>query len=161
MLNWRGIMERTIAIILLALAFVALPVASFACDAFIGAGISLNKQFGDTINFNLGKNIGLGNTAFGLAGLNLGVTWGVNYDLNALAGYPYGYGGLGSVTQGNLGYFIDMTVDATNGAGFNGAPWGLPLVEQGLTTTHYGQSVAEQALINDVQVLLPYAGLLY
>ncbi len=153
-------MERTIAIMLLALAIIALSAASIAGDAFIGAGISLNKQFGDTISFNLGKNIGIGDTAFGLAGLNLGVTWGVNYDLNALAGYPYGYGGLGSVTQGNLGYFLDLTVDAANGAGFNGAPWGVPLAEQGVTTTHYGQSVAEQAQINDVQVLLPYTTML-
>ncbi|AFD00180.1 hypothetical protein Mtc_1426 [Methanocella conradii HZ254] len=153
-------MERTIAIIFLALAVVALPTASFACDAFIGAGINLNKQFGDTINFNLGKNIGIGDTAFGLAGLNLGVTWGVNYDLNALAGYPYGYGGLGSVTQGDLGYFLDLTVDAANGAGFNGGSWGVPLFEQGVTTTHYGQRVAEQAQINDVQVLLPYTAML-
>jgi hypothetical protein len=133
--------------------------ASTSSSAFLGAGINLDKQFGNSIDFNFGKNINVGNSAFGLAGLNIGVDWGVDYDLSALAGYPYGYGGLGSVTQGDLGYFINLNVDAVNGAGFNGAPWGLPMNDQGVTTTHFGKQVAEQANINDVQVLLPFSGM--
>lgn len=146
--------------LLFAVAIVAsLLVASSACNAFIGAGINLNKQFGDSINFDFGKNINVGNSAFGLAGMNVGVNWGVDYDLAALAGYPYGLGGMGSVTQGDLGYFIDVNVDALNGMGFNGAPWGLPMSEQGTTATHFGNRIAEQAQINDVQVLLPFSGM--
>jgi hypothetical protein len=152
-------MDRTRALLIAAALVVTLTLASSACNAFIGAGISLNKQFGNSIDFNLGKNVQIGDTAFGLAGMNIGVNWGVNYDLNALAGYPYGYGGLGSVTQGDLGYFVDLTIDATNGAGFNGASWGIPLLEQGVTNTHYGQSVANQAQINDVQVVMPFSGI--
>jgi len=75
--------------LLFAVAVVAsLLVASAPCGAFLGAGISLNKQFGDSINFDFGKNINVGNSAFGLAGMNVDVNWGVNYDLAALAGYP-------------------------------------------------------------------------
>jgi hypothetical protein len=146
--------------LLIAVAITALLLATVpASNAMIGAGISLNKQFGNSIDFNLGKNINLGNTAFGLAGMDIGVDWGVNYDLNALAGYPYGYGGIGSVTQGNLGYFINLNVDAQNGAGFNGAPWGVPSAQQAVQTTHFGKQIAQQANINDVQVLLPFAGM--
>jgi len=151
-------MDKVRALLFAVAIVTLLLVASSGCNAFLGAGINLNKQFGDSINFNLGKNINVGNTAFGLAGMNVGVDWGVNYDLNALAGYPYGYGGLGSVTQGNLGYFINLNVDALNGAGFNGAPWGLPMDQQGITSTHFGKSIAEQANINDVQVALPFSG---
>ncbi len=144
--------------LLITVAIVAvLLIASSSCNAFIGAGINLNKQFGKSINFDFGKNINVGNSAFGLAGLNVGVDWGVNYDLAALAGYPYGYGGVGSVTQGNMGYFIDLNVDSLSGMGFNGAPWGAPLMEQGTQATHFGRRVAEQANINDIQVALPFA----
>jgi hypothetical protein len=146
--------------LLFAIAIVAtLLAASTSCGAFIGAGINLNKQFGDSINFNLGKAVNVGNSAFGLAGLNVDVNWGVNYDLAALAGYPYGYGGLGSVTQGDLGYFVDVNVDSLSGAGFNGAPWGVPTGQQEIQTTHFGNQIAEQAQINDVQVLLPFSGM--
>ena len=149
-------MVRIKALTCLVAMAIVLLMASTSCNAFIGAGINLDKQFGDTINFNFGKNIPIGNTAFGLAGLNLGVTWGVDYDLNALAGYPYGYGNVGSVTQGNLGYNLGITMDATQGAGFNGADWGVPLAQQGITTTHLAKQIAENAQINDVQVLSPW-----
>jgi hypothetical protein len=152
-------MDKVGALLFAVAIVAALLVASSSCCAFIGAGINLNKQFGNSINFDFGKNINVGNSAFGLAGMNVGVNWGVDYDLNALAGYPYGYGGVGSVTQGNLGYFIDLNVDALNGMGFNGAPWGIPMNEQGTTATHFGKRIAEQANINDVQVLLPFSGM--
>lgn len=150
-------MDRTSALVLALFVVVIISSASTACNAFIGAGIDLNKDFSHTINFDLGKDITIGDTAFGLAGLDVGVTWGVNYDLNALAGYPYGYGGVGSVTQGGMGYGLGITVDAVNGAGFNGANWGVPKTEQGVTTTHYAEGVAQQALIDDTQVALPFA----
>jgi hypothetical protein len=118
-----------------------------------------NKHIGDTINFNFGKTIGVGNSAFGIAGLNVAVNWGADYDLAAMAGYPYGYGGVGSVTQGDLGYNLGVTVDAVQGAGFNGAPWGVPVVEQDITTTHFGQAIAERAQISDTQVALPFSGM--
>ncbi len=150
-------MERTSAIVLALFVVVVISSASTTCNAFIGAGIDLNKGFSHTIDFNLGKAIPIGNTAFALAGMNVGVTWGVNYDLNALAGYPYGYGGVGSVTQGDLGYGLGITVDATNGAGFDGSGWGAPMAQQGITTTHYAEGVAQQAQIDDTQVALPFA----
>ncbi len=150
-------MDIVRALLIIAAIVTSLLVASTSGCAFIGAGINLNKQFGNSINFDFGKNINVGNSAFGLAGLNVGVDWGVNYDLAALAGYPYGYGGVGSVTQGDLGYFIDVNVDSLSGMGFNGAPWGVPMAEQGTQATHFGKSLAEQAVINDVQVLLPFA----
>jgi hypothetical protein len=129
---------------------------SSSCDAFLGAGISLDKQFGHTIDFNLGKNIdipGMGNV---LAGMNVVVDWGVDYDLAALAGYPYGYGGVGSVTQGNLGYNLGVSIDAIQGAAFDGSGYGVPLAQQGITTTHLGESIAQQAQINDIQVASPF-----
>lgn len=151
-------MVRIRALLIAAGLIVCLSLASVPCGAiFLGTGVALDKHFGDTINFNFGKNIGVGNSAFGLAGLNVGVTWGVDYDLAAMAGYPYGYGGLGSVTQGDMGYNLGVTVDAVQGAGFNGAEWGIPTVEQGITTTHFGQAIAENAQINDVQVLMPFS----
>lgn len=133
-----------------------LLMASTTAGAFIGAGINLDKQFGNTIDFNLGGGIPVGNTAFGLAGMNIGVTWGVNYDLNALAGYPYGAGGVGSVTNGDLGYNLGITVDATQGAGFNGADFGIPLDEQGVTTTHMAKEISQEAQLSNTQVAFPY-----
>lgn len=153
-------MVRIRALLIAASLIVCLSIASVPCGAmFLGTGITLDKHFGDTINFNLGKNIGLGNSAFGLAGLNVDVTWGVDYDLAAMAGYPYGYGGLGSVTQGDMGYNLGVTVDAVQGAGFDGSAWGIPQAQQGITTTHFENVVAENAQINDVQVAFPFSSL--
>ena len=149
-------MDKTRALIFSVSIVAGLLFASTACNAFIGAGISLDKQFDHTINFDIGKDIPIGNSAFGLAGLDVTVNWGVDYDLNALAGYPYGNGGVGAVTQGDLGYNLGVSVDATQGAGFDGSAWGVPLAEQGITTTHFAQQIANQAQINDVQVALPW-----
>lgn len=153
-------MDRKSTLFFAVLVVIGLPLISCTGNAFVGAGIDLNKQFSNTINFDFGKNIGLGDSAFALAGLDVGVTWGVNYDLNALAGYPYGYGGVGAVTQGGLGYGLGITVDAVNGAGFDGAGWGVPLTKQGVTTTHLSEQIGEQALIDDTQVALPFAGIM-
>ncbi len=154
-------MVRIRALPIAACLIISLSLISVPCGAIsLGAGVLLNKHIGDTINFNLGKNIGVGNSAFGLAGLNVAVTWGADYDLAAMAGYPYGYGGIGSVTQGDLGYNLGVTVDAVQGAGFNGAEWGVPTAEQDITTTHFGQAIAERAQISDTQVALPFSPVL-
>jgi hypothetical protein len=87
------------------------------------------------------------------------VDWGFDYGLAAMAGYPYGYGGIGSVTQGDLGYNLGVSVDSVQGAGFNGAAWGVPEAEQSITTTHFGQQIGERAVIDDVQVALPFSGM--
>ncbi len=151
-------MVRIRALRIAACLLFSLTLLSGLCAAqFLGAGINLDKHFGDTVNFNFGKNIGVGDSAFGLAGLNIGVTWGVDYDLAALAGYPYGYGGLGSVTQGDLGYNLGVTVDAVQGAGFDGSAWGVPQAQQAIQTTHFGKQIAENAQINDVQVAFPFS----
>jgi hypothetical protein len=153
-------MVRFRALLLAASLIVCLSLASCPCGAiFLGTGIALDKHIGDTINFNFGKNINVGNSAFGLAGLNVNVDWGADYNLAAMAGYPYGYGGVGSVTQGDVGYNLGVTVDAVQGAGFNGVDWGIPTTEQSITTTHFGKAIAERALIDDVQVALPFSGL--
>jgi hypothetical protein len=151
-------MGRFRALPVAACLLVCLLLVSSPCSAiFLGTGIALDKHLGDTININFGKTIGLGDSAFALAGLDVGVTWGVDYNLAAMAGYPYGYGGVGAVTQGDLGYNLGMTIDSVQGTGFNGAEWGIPTAEQGITTTHFGQQIGEQAQINDVQVMLPFA----
>lgn len=125
---------------------------------FLGTGMVFDKHFGDSINFNFGKNINVGDTVFGLAGLNVDVDWGFDYDLAAMAGYPYGYGGVGSVTQGDVGYDLGVTVDAVQGTGFNGAAWGVPTAEQAIQTTHFGQRIGERAVIDDTQIALPFSG---
>jgi len=148
-------MDKLGILILSASVVAGLLMASTVAGAFIGAGINLDKQFGNTINFNLGGGIPIGNTAFGLAGLNVAVTWGANYDLDALAGYPYDGDALGSVTNGDMGYNLGITVDATQGAGFNGADWGIPLDEQGITTTQLSKEISQEAQLSNTQVVLP------
>ena len=156
--DWRRvIMDKSRAVLLAISIVVGLSFASFSSSAFIGAGINLDKGFSHTINFDVGGSIPFGNTALEVAGLNVGVTYGVNYDLNALAGYPYGYGGVGSVTNGDLGYDLGVTVDAVNGGVVNGADWGVPLAQQGLTTTHMAQDIAQEAQLSDTQIALPFA----
>jgi hypothetical protein len=152
-------MDKSRAVLLAISIVIGLSFASFSCNAFIGAGIDLNKGFSHTINFNLGGAIPLGDSALAVAGLNVGVTYGVNYDLDALAGYPYGYGGVGSVTNGDVGYDLGITVDATNGGMFDGSSWGVPLAQQGITTTHLEKDIAENAQLSDTQVALPFAGI--
>lgn len=124
--------------------------------AFIGAGVNLNNRLGDTININIGKNINALNTGFGLADMNIGVDWGVDYDISTLAGYPYGFGGIGAVTAADMGYNLGVTVDEAHGAGFNGAPFGVPLAEGSVSQTHLGQSISNRNKVLDTKVMLPF-----
>lgn len=135
-----------------------LCVASPASAKFIGTGVAFDKHFGSTIDVNINKNLGLANTAFGFADMDIGVTWGVDCDLGTMAGYPYGYGGIGAVTQGGMGYNLGLTMDSTSGGGFNGADYGIPLAEQGITTTHYGQLWGNQLQLDNSQAILPFSG---
>ena len=125
-------------------------------DSCLGAGINLNKHLGDTVNFNVNPAVQAAGAAFGLENMDLGVTWGVDYDLNALAGYPYGYGGVGAVTDANVGYNLGLSLDETHGAGFNGAPFGVPLQEGGLTTTSYNTGIAANQHLADTQAALVF-----
>jgi len=151
-------MDRTRILAYTAAVLFILCLAAPAGAKFIGAGVTFDKHFGDTINVNVGKTVGLGNTAFGLGGTDVGVTWGVDCDLATMAGYPYGFGGLGAVTEGNMGWGLGLTMDSTSGAGFNGADFGIPLAEQGITTTHFGQLWGSQNHIEDAHAILPFSG---
>lgn len=126
--------------------------------AFVGTGVSLNNKIGDRIDFNLGSNINAANAGFGLAGLNIGVDWGVDYDINTLAGYPYGYGGIGAITAADLGYNVGITMDEAHAVGYDGSPFGVPFTEGALQRTHLDQSVANRNRIMDTQVALPFFG---
>ena len=107
------------------------------------------------MDINLGKGILAGDSnAYGLANMDIGVNWGVGYDLNTVAGYPYGYGGIGAVTTGDLGYNLGLSLDSTSGMGFDGSEWGIPLTQQGLTTTHLDKTWAKDMQINNVAALL-------
>ncbi len=88
--------------------------------------------------------------------MDLGVTWGVDYDLSSLAGYPYGYGGVGAVTDANIGYSLGVSLDETHGAGFDGSSFGIPLTEGSLTSTKYNNFVAANNHLQDTQVALPF-----
>lgn len=143
---------RNIAI--LALAMVAAASLSTPAGAFIGAGINLNKYLGDTINFDLNPAVQAAGAAYGLENMNLGVTWGVDYDINSLAGYPYGYGGVGAVTDADVGYSLGLSMDETHGAGFDGSAYGVPLQEGGLTTTSYNNLIAARDHLSSTQATL-------
>jgi hypothetical protein len=143
---------------LLMTALFVLCLAAPAGAKFIGTGVDFNKHFGNTIDLNIGANTGLANTAFGLGNMDVGVTWGVDCDLATMAGYPYGYGGVGAGTQGGLGYGLGLTMDSTVGAGFNGADYGIPLAEQGITTTHFAQLWGNEMSLDNTQAVLPFAG---
>jgi hypothetical protein len=149
-------MDKTGVLILLLM--VAFAASAVPAGAFIGTGISLNKQIGDTINFNLGKHVGAAGTALGIADMDLGVTWGVNYDLASMAGYPYGYGGVGAVTAGDVGYTLGLSMDETHGAAFDGSPFGVPLAEQSLTSTRFNNLIANNNHFENTQVALPFTG---
>lgn len=149
-------MDKTGIVILLLV--VALLATALPAGAFIGTGVSLNKQLGDTIDFNIGKRVGAAGTALGLADMDLGVTWGVNYDLNTLAGYPYGYGGIGAITSGDVGYTLGLSMDETHGAAFDGSPFGVPLAEQSLTHTTANNAIANNNHFENAQVALPFTG---
>ena len=148
-----------VMVILLAIA-IWLSFTMPAGATFIGTSIPLSHSLGGSIDVNLGKGILAGDSnAFGLANMDLGVNWGADYDLNTVAGYPYGYGGIGAVTTGDLGFNIGTSLDSTQGAGFDGSQWGIPLSQEGLTTTHLDQSWAKNMQIDNVAAVLPFSGM--
>jgi hypothetical protein len=125
--------------------------------AFIGAGINLDKHLGSTIDFNLNPTlVEAAGIAQGMAAMDLGVTWGVDYDLSTLAGYPYGYGGVGAITDANIGYNLGLSVDEAHGTAFDGAGFGIPLAEQSLSRTKFNNVIASNNHISDAQVALPW-----
>ena len=140
--------------IILALAIAMLASLVMPAGAFIGAGINLNKHLGDTINFDLSPAVQAAGTAYGLENLDLGVAWGVDYDLNSMAGYPYGYGGVGAVTDANIGYSLGLSMDETHGAGFDGSAFGVPLQQGSLTTTKYNNFIAANDHLQSTQAAL-------
>lgn len=151
-------MDITRGMVLLLALVVGLALVAPADARFIGTGLTLNKQLGDTININVGANALAADSAFGIADMNMAIDWGVGYDLNTIAGYPYGFGGIGAVTTGDIGFNLGLSMDETHGAGFNGAEWGIPITQQGLTTTHFNQEWANINNINSVNAILPFSG---
>jgi hypothetical protein len=146
-----------VKILIMALAFFTIASIVTPAGAFIGAGVNLNKHLGDTIDFDLNPTlVQAAESAYGLADMDLGVSWGVDYDISALAGYPYGYGGVGAVTDANIGYSLGLSLDETHGARFDGSAFGVPLTEGSLSTTKYNNVIARNDHLSDVQVALPF-----
>jgi hypothetical protein len=150
-------MDMTRVLAFMAAVLFVLCVASPA-NAFIGTGVAFNKHFGNTIDVNVDKSLALADTAFGLADMDIGVTWGVDCDLGTMAGYPYGYGGIGAVSEGGLSYGLGLTMDSTSGAGFNGAGYGIPSAQQAITTTHFDQLWGSQLALDNTQAVMPFSG---
>jgi hypothetical protein len=143
--------------LVLALAIVALASSVLPAGALVGAGINLNKHLGGTIDFNLSPMaIQAAGAAYGLADMDLGVAWGIDYDLSSMAGYPYGYGGVGAVTDASIGYSLGISLDETHGAGFDGSSFGIPLTEGSLSSTKYNNFVSANNHLQDTQVALPF-----
>lgn len=152
-------MERTKILAFTAAILLVLSIAMPAGAKFIGTSVGINKQFGNSINIDVGKNLALADgSAFGIGDMSVGVNWGVGVDLDTAAGYPYGYGGIGAVTQGGIGYGLGLTLDSTSGGGFDGSGYGIPLAEQGVTTTHFGQQWTNVASLNNANAILPFSG---
>jgi hypothetical protein len=153
-------MSKVRGVVLLLAIAIWLTFALPAGAVFIGTSIPLSHNLGGSIDVNLGKGILAGDsTAFGLANMDIGVDWGVNYDLDTVAGYPYGYGGIGAVTTGGLGASLGLSMDETHGASFDGSQWGIPLAQQGITTTHLGKTWATNEQIDNVAAMLPFSGM--
>ncbi len=153
-------MSKVRGVVLLLAIAIWLTFALPAGAAFIGTSIPLSNNLGGAIDINLGKGILAGDSsAFGLANMDVGVNWGVNYDLANVAGYPYGYGGIGAVTTGNLGYNLGLNMDSVSGSGFDGSQWGIPLNQQGVTTTHLGKTWSNTEQIDNVAAMLPFSGM--
>lgn len=146
-MNSRSILFQALAIALLASC--AMP-----AGAFIGAGIDLSNHLGDTISFNLNPAVEAAGVAYGLENLNMGITWGVDYDIASLAGYPYGYGGVGAVTDASIGYSLGLSMDETRAAGFDGSAFGVPLQEGTATTTSYNNYIAANDHLQSTQASL-------
>ena len=121
---------------------------------FIGTSIPLSNSLSGSVDVNLGNILAGTSDAYGLAGMDVGASWDVGYDLNTIAGYPYGYGGVGAVTTGDLGYNLGLSLDSVSGSSFDGSTWGIPLTQQGLTTTHFDKSWAANEEINNVAAML-------
>ena len=152
-------MDRTRVLAYTAAVLFVLCLAAPAGAKFIGTGVAFDKHFGDTINVNVGTGVSaLDNTAFGLADMDIGVTWGVDCDLGTIAGYPYGYGGVGAVSTGGLGYTLGLSVDETHGAGFDGSGFGIPTAQQAVTTTHFDRLLSNNMLLNNAAAVLPFSG---
>ncbi|HTY91315.1 MAG TPA: hypothetical protein VMC84_09080 [Methanocella sp.] len=150
-------MDRRRALALIVAMIIAAFIAAPAYASFLGTGVTFDKDFSNSVNVNVGKIAGLGDTAFGGADMNVGVSWDIPVDLTVVAGYPYGYGGVGVVTTGTTGYALGLTMDEAHGAGFNGADFGIPLSEQGITKTHFSKLWAAQNQIDNTQAFLPYS----
>jgi hypothetical protein len=127
-------------------------------NGFIGTGINLNKHLGDTVIFDFGERVAAAGTAYGLADMNLGVTYGVDYDLSTLAGYPFGYGGVGALTDANIGYSLGVSMDEAHGAAFDGAAFGVPVAEGTVSRTRFNNFIANNNHIQNAQIALPFFG---
>ena len=150
-------MDKRRALVLL-MAVIALAIAVGPASAFIGAGINLNKHIGNTVNFNLNPTlVQAAGLAQGLEAINLGVTYGVNYDINSLAGYPFGYGGVGAITDANVGYGVGVSMNELHGAAFDGSSFGIPEASQTLTATKYDNFIGAQEHLANEQYVLPWA----
>ena len=150
-------MDMRRALILLT-AVIAIALFIMPAGAFIGAGINLNKQLGKTVAFKLSPVLAqAAGVAAATAGMDLGVTWGANYDINALAGYPFGYGGVGAITDADVGYNVGLSMDEGHAAAFNGAPFGVPLGSQTASQTVYNNAIAANEHFANEQVALPWA----
>lgn len=139
--------------VLLAVA-ISLTLVVPAGATFIGTSIPLSKTLSGSVDVNLGNILAGDSDAYGLAGMDIGANWNVGYDLDTVAGYPYGYGGVGAVTTGNLGYNLGLSMDSVSGSGFDGSGWGIPLTQQGLTTTHLSKTWSADEAINNVAAML-------
>ena len=126
---------------------------------FIGASIPLSNNIGGSVDVNLGNILAGDSSAYGLANMDLGVNWGVGYNLDTVAGYPYGYGGIGAVTTGGLTSNLGLSMDEAHGTSFDGSQWGIPLAQQALTTTHLDKSWANNQQIDNVAAILPFSGM--
>ncbi|BAI61768.1 hypothetical protein MCP_1696 [Methanocella paludicola SANAE] len=147
--------RRVLALIAAAL-FIFFTVAPAGAD-FIGTGVTFAKDFSDSINVNVAKIAGLDDTAFAGVGTSIGVSWDVPVNINVLAGYPYGYGGVGVVTTGNTGYALGLNMDMVQTSGFDGSDFGIPLAQQGTTSTHFGKLWAAENQIDNTQAFLPFS----
>jgi hypothetical protein len=148
---------RRALILVLAVVFITSFMAP--AGAFIGTGITFDKHLGDTVNFNIGKQVEAAGTAFGLEQMDLGVTWGVDLDLSTMAGYPYGYGGVGALTDANIGYSLGLSMDEAHATGFDGSAFGIPLATGDMSRTTFNNFIAKNDHISDAQVALPWSGL--
>lgn len=142
----------------LILVLAALISLTSPAGAFIGTGINMDKHLGSTIDFGIDKQINAANTGFGLADMDLGVTWGVDYDLSTLAGYPFGYGGVGAITDANIGYNLGVSMNEAHAAGFDGSPFGVPLTQGTVERTQFNNFIANNQHIQNAQIGLPFSG---